>query len=104
MTIGSPDCRPAHAGDGKTGPDQGALDKLLRLFSVLTLAMTVPQAVAVWRGEGQGVSIVSWATYLASACLWMVYGLRKRDRTIYLPCFGWIVLDALIVAGAWMHR
>jgi hypothetical protein len=26
-------------------------------------------------------------------------GLKKHDRNIYLPCIGWIVLDAAVVAG-----
>jgi uncharacterized protein with PQ loop repeat len=98
--------RRADAGPGKgqgqgQGQETGALDKVLRVFSLLTMAMTVPQVVSVWRGHAQGVSVLSWATYLVSACLWMVYGLRQRDRTIYLPCLGWIALDALIVVGVW---
>jgi hypothetical protein len=28
-----------------------------------------------------------------------VYGVRKRDPTIYVACIGWILLDAAIVAG-----
>jgi hypothetical protein len=28
-----------------------------------------------------------------------VYGFHKRDKTIYLACIGWIVIDAAIVAG-----
>jgi hypothetical protein len=95
----APDCasvrRPPVPGGG---PD--ALDKLLRVFSLLTMAMTVPQVVAVWRGSAEGVSAWSWAAYLASACLWMVHGLRRHDPAIWLPCLGWIALDAAIVVGA----
>jgi hypothetical protein len=29
----------------------------------------------------------------------MIYGIQKRDKTIYLACIGWIVLDAAIVVG-----
>jgi uncharacterized protein with PQ loop repeat len=77
-----------------------ALEKVLPAFSVLTLAMTVPQAWSVWFArEAGGVSLLSWATYLLSALLWFVYGWRKRDKTIYLACIGWIVVDAVIVAG-----
>ena len=55
---------------------------------------------AVWFGSNtSGVSALSWSTYLLSACLWFVYGLRKRDKTIYLACIGWILLDIAIVAG-----
>ena len=39
-----------------------------------------------------------------SAYLWFVYGTRKRDKTIYLACIGWIVLDAAIVIGAIVQR
>ena len=84
--------------------DVGLLDKVLRVFSFITMAMTIPQVLATWRGNVAGVSLLSWATYLVAACLWLVYGIRKRDKTIYLPCLGWIVLDAAIVAGICLHR
>jgi uncharacterized protein with PQ loop repeat len=91
---------PPGPGTGPSAAAPGTLDKLLRAFSVITLAMTVPQAYSVWFArEAGGVSLASWATYLLSAILWFVYGLRKRDKTIYLACIGWIVLDAAIVAG-----
>ena len=87
--------RPAVA----NSPPQG-LDRWLRVFSVLTMAMTVPQVVAVWTGEGaSGVSPLSWGTYLVASCLWFVHGLRLKDKSIYLACVGWIALDAAIVAG-----
>lgn len=81
----------------------GPFARLLNAFSIVTMAMTVPQAVAVWRANAQGVSLLSWATYLVSACLWLVYGVRKRDKTIYVPCIGWIALDAAIVVGIVLH-
>ena len=81
-------------------PAATGLEKILRGLSVVTMAMTVPQVLAVWTGpSASGVSLVSWAAYLVSACLWFVYGLQKRDKTIYVACLGWIALDAAIVAG-----
>ena len=82
-----------------------ALEKFLRVFSVVTMLMTVPQVLTVWvEREAAGVSLLSWGAYLASACLWFVYGVQKRDKTIYLACIGWILLDAAIVVGAIVHR
>jgi uncharacterized protein with PQ loop repeat len=76
------------------------LEKFLRALSVVTMLMTVPQVFAIWVGHSaQGVSLLSWAAYLFSACLWFVYGIRKGDKTIYLACVGWILLDAAIVVG-----
>ena len=81
------------------------LERILRVLSVGTMAMTVPQVVAVWSAAGAaGVSLASWLAYLVSACLWFVYGVRKRDRTIYVACIGWIFLDAAIVAGVLFNR
>jgi hypothetical protein len=30
---------------------------------------------------------------------WLVYGIRKRDATIWIVCIGWIVVDGAIVIG-----
>ena len=102
MTLLPPDCaavnQPPHA------PPVEGLEKLLRVFSVVTMFMTVPQVLSIWvGGQAGGVSLASWATYLLSACLWFVYGVQKRDKTIYLACIGWIVLDAAVVVGVIVH-
>jgi uncharacterized protein with PQ loop repeat len=77
-----------------------SLDKLLRAMSVITMVMTLPQVHAVWFAANPGgVSLLSWGAYLLSACLWLIYGLRKQDKTIYLACIGWILLDIAIVVG-----
>lgn len=76
-------------------------DRLLYSLSIITIVMTIPQAFSIWRNHAaEGVSVFTWGTYLISACLWLVHGIRKRDPSIYLPCIGWILLDAAIVAGA----
>jgi uncharacterized protein with PQ loop repeat len=60
---------------------------------------TVPQVFQVWVGSASGVSLASWASYLVAACLWLIHGTRKHDKSIYLACIGWITLDAAIVIG-----
>jgi uncharacterized protein with PQ loop repeat len=78
----------------------GALDKLLPVMSVFTMAMTVPQVWGVWvQGQTSGVSLLSWSAYLLSAVLWLLDGLRKRDPTIWVACIGWVLLDAAVVVG-----
>ena len=82
-------------------PPASGLEKALRSLSIITMLMTLPQVYTVWVGHNaSGVSVVSWGSYLVAACLWFVYGLQKKDKTIYLACIGWIALDAAIVAGA----
>ena len=81
------------------------LEKVLRVVSLFTMVMTVPQVLTVWVAHNaSGVSVLSWGTYLFSALLWLGYGIRKRDKTIYLACIGWIVLDAAVVLGIVVNR
>ena len=102
MTMLPADCSAVTA--PRDSPPAAGLERVLRVFSVLTMLMTVPQVLAIWvGGTAGGVSLISWISYLLSACLWFVYGLRKRDKTIYLACIGWIVLDAAVVIGVIVH-
>ena len=79
---------------------RATMKRLLGGLSIFTLLMSVPQALTVWtRRPVAGVSLISWSAYLVPALLWLVYGLQKRDRNIYLPCLGWIAVDAAVILG-----
>jgi uncharacterized protein with PQ loop repeat len=82
----------------------GTMKWLVGAMSVFTLAMTLPQVLIIWLGrQAAGVSIWSWSAYWVSAAVWLVYGLRKRDPNIYLPCIGWLLLDGAVIAGVVMY-
>jgi uncharacterized protein with PQ loop repeat len=69
-------------------------------MSVFTMLMTIPQVLTIWIGQqAAGVSILSWSAYLVSAILWFWFGMQKKDKNIYLPCVGWIVLDVGVIIG-----
>ncbi len=80
------------------------LRRALGFMSAATMLMTIPQVLTIWlRHEAAGVSVISWSAYLASAALWLWYGIERRDRNIYLPCIGWLALDAGVIAGALLY-
>ena len=82
-------------------PSKTVMSRLLGGMSVFTMLMTVPQVLTIWVGhQAAGVSVLSWSAYLLSAILWFWYGLQKRDKNIYLPCVGWVVLDTAVIVGA----
>ena len=85
-------------------PRATRLRRVLGFMSVATMLLTIPQVLTIWlRHEAAGVSVTSWSAYLASAALWFWYGLEKGDRNIYLPCIGWLALDAAVIAGTVMY-
>ena len=84
--------------------DETILRRLLGGMSIFTMLMTLPQVLTIWIGhQAAGVSVMSWSAYLLSASLWFWYGLRKGDKNVYLPCIGWIGLDAAVIAGALIY-
>ena len=87
--------------DAKDSP----VAKILPFVSIATMVMTLPQIWTVWvDGQVAGVSLLSWGTYLLGACLWFVHGLALRDKTIYVACIGWIVLNGAVVVGVLLRR
>ena len=80
------------------------MKRILGGLSIFTLVMTVPQVVVIWASrQAAGVSLLSWGAYWLSALVWLWYGVRKRDRNIYLPCVGWLLLDSAVIAGALVY-
>jgi uncharacterized protein with PQ loop repeat len=80
------------------------LRSLVGVMSIFTLVMTVPQILTIWVSQqAVGVSALSWSAYLLSAVLWFWFGIQKRDMNIYLPCVGWIILDAAVIVGALVY-
>jgi uncharacterized protein with PQ loop repeat len=79
--------------------------KLLPFISIATMVMTLPQIWTVWvERQVAGVSLLAWGTYLLGACLWFIHGVALRDKTIYVACIGWILLDGAVVLGVLVQR
>jgi uncharacterized protein with PQ loop repeat len=86
-------------------PTAGALRRLLGGLSIFTMLMTIPQALTIWIShQAAGISTLSWSAYLISAVVWLWYGLQRRDKNIYLPCIGWILLDGAVLVGTFVYR
>lgn len=89
---------------GATSRSDTVFSRVLGAMSVFTMLMTIPQVWTIWvHHEAAGVSVLSWSAYFLSAILWFWYGLQKKDRNIYLPCVGWVGLDAAVIVGALVY-
>ena len=89
---------------GIDSPSDTMLRRVLGGMSVFTMLMTVPQVLTIWVAHrAAGVSVISWSAYFLSAVLWFWYGLQKKDKNIYLPCVGWVGMDAAVIVGALIY-
>jgi uncharacterized protein with PQ loop repeat len=81
------------------------LRRVMGAMSLFTMFMTIPQVLTIWIGhQAAGVSLLTWSAYLVSAVLWLWFGIQKRDKNIYLPCVGWIILDIGVIVGGFIYR
>ena len=88
----------------ETSRSDRLLRRILGGMSIFTMLMTIPQVLSVWVGyQAAGVSIFTWSAYLASAILWLWFGIHKKEKNIYLPCIGWIALDTAVIVGVLIY-
>ena len=76
-----------------------ALDTVVMVVSVAYPLSALPQAIQVLHGNASGVSVVSWASFLCCAALFLAYGLKNKVPPMIISNTLWIVMDGLVVIG-----
>ena len=76
-----------------------AIDRLVYVAVFAGPAMTLPQLYSIWVQHRRGVSLISWVAYMLVAFIWVIYGIKHRERAVILVNLIWLVMDFLIVAG-----
>jgi uncharacterized protein with PQ loop repeat len=74
-------------------------DKMVLLASFLYPLSGIPQAIEVFSGQQEGVSLLSWLGFLLFSALFLVYGLAHRVRPMVVTNILWLFIDGVIVIG-----
>ncbi len=74
-------------------------DQLVLIVSVAYPLSALPQAIAVFDGRVEGVSLISWLSFMVCALLFLVYGIKNRVFPMIISNTLWVVMDALVVTG-----
>ena len=75
------------------------LDKLVLFVSVAYPLSALPQAIEIFQGNAEGVSVISWMSFLVCAALFLAYGLKNRVFPMIISNVLWIAMDSLVVIG-----
>ena len=76
------------------------IDKSAYLMGAVTVAVNIPQLIAVWTSPSvAGVSIVSWTGFFMGSAFWLIYGLLHHEKPIIVINGGLIIIQGLIVLG-----
>jgi len=79
-------------------------EKFMMVFALVEPLATVPQIFQVWsKNNVSGVSLVTWFIYMITACVWLIHGIRIKDKPIIISGFFWALTQGLVVLGILVH-
>ncbi len=80
------------------------LDKFIYVIGIGGPSMTIPQVIKIWSEKNAGgISIIAWSGYTFFAILWMLYGINHNQKPIIVTNLTIIILNSLVIAGAFLY-
>jgi len=90
----------ARAVHKKPKPQRGLFDYLVYFFMVATPLFEFPQVAAIYRHRSaEDVSLTTWLFFCVDNCVWMIYGLRKKEWPVFFTSLLYEVMEVAIVIG-----
>jgi len=81
------------------------LDKIIYFVGISGPIMTIPQVLKVWvEKDAAGVSLISWSWYLATAFIWLGYGIVHKEKPLIITYILWIIIQAILVVGILLYK
>ncbi len=74
-------------------------DRVVMVAAVLYPLSGIPQAFNVFKGNVDGVSVVSWLSFMAFSILFLVYGIVHKIKPMIVTNILWLFVDGLVVWG-----
>ena len=80
------------------------IDKIILVAAVIQPLGTIPQIIDVFaKHNATSISISSWLLYLLFDLLWFWYGLAEKQKAIIVSAFLFVILEGLVVVGAFLY-
>ena len=76
------------------------IDELIYVVAFIGPLMTIPQVITIWlERKVEGISIITWSSYVVLAIFWISYGLIHKEKPIILANFLFLFVNTTIVIG-----
>jgi len=74
-------------------------DKLVLGIALVGPLITTTQIYQIWKVKAAaGNSLLTWGFYTFSSIVWLVYGIRQKNKPLCVSSFLWLVTEGAIVA------
>jgi len=76
------------------------IDELIYVVAFIGPLMTIPQVITIWlERRVEGISIITWSSYVVLAIFWISYGLIHKEKPIILANFLYLFVNTAVVLG-----
>lgn len=80
--------------------DGRVFGKFMLAVAVIEPLTTIPQIYQIWSHKSAaGVSLITWLFYTLTACIWLVYGIKIKEKPVIISSVMWILAEGLVVLG-----
>ncbi len=70
------------------------------VFATIEPIATIPQILELWqKHNASGVSLITWLFYSITSCIWLAYGIIKKDKPLIVSGSLWVLSQGLVVVG-----
>lgn len=84
----------------KHKPDKNLFEKFMIVFALVEPLATIPQIYQVWSSnDAAGVSLTTWFFYMITAGIWLIYGIRIKDKPVIVSGVFWTLAQGLVVCS-----
>jgi len=74
-------------------------DMVVIAASFLYPLSSIPQAIQIFHGSTDGVSIYSWVSFAVFATIFLIYGLKHHITPMIITNSLWVVMDSIVIVG-----
>lgn len=79
-------------------------ERFMLVFATVEPLATIPQIVQIWSAKGaSGVSLSTWFFYTLTSVIWLIYGIKTKDKPIIVSGILWVISQGLVVVGILTH-
>jgi len=79
-------------------------DTVVIAASFLYPLSSIPQAIQIFHGSTDGVSIYSWVSFAVFAAIFLTYGLKHRITPMIITNSLWLVMDSIVIIGLLLNN
>jgi hypothetical protein len=79
--------------------EKSLIDHVAMTVCVVGPLASIPQAINIWTGNADGVSVITWSMFLIISTTMLIYALLYKLKALIISEILWILVAIIILIG-----